>query len=590
MTNFFERQILLGSKKNQISSDNDITLDLPLEGNLKEVDEFDRSSVISLAQVFDDERQESTFFRPTFKLDLIFANQYSGLTSTGGSNTDYQPFTNYLYYVNGETSFNSIQWSGFPQYFEFDLIRTDNNVSGYTTNNGSTPPHVSFINKSATTYNWTQYISYPYENDYTKVLQVNRTNSNTITWICGDGIPFYILNPYSEKGQNLISFICSIKHGLSVGEWVELNIPGWNGVNGNYVFQVYSLGHTGYNSDEYIFNIYDNGFPSTDFINSSEGSMKRIIDINNSAETKSKYYVRKHKIITDVTESVLTKAGFDLIGFPSKKQYEFSSLTPDNTARIATKEGNQAYTLTFSKDIDISSYRDNLNRPITELFLTIINKGYFGWFNRPIHNNVSIREGFSFNFGTPIPSYWSLPNFSVNISNIQTGTYNRTTPNGNFVFHYNLDLKSGDTLNGDFCEFNQFEQTERVISEIYHKIWFNPILFNINTNPTLNPPGYYYRPHYPITLKVYSDYIEECDVKLIDQAPDYSYYSQYYQTLRWRDLFTYGFIDEGGSGVDYPFLNGVHYPTSNVIFRVIPEGNIPTNINNVAEPLIDECE
>ena len=59
MSNFFERQILLGSRKSQVSTDSDITLNLPLEGTEKELDEFDRSSVISLAQVFDDERQES---------------------------------------------------------------------------------------------------------------------------------------------------------------------------------------------------------------------------------------------------------------------------------------------------------------------------------------------------------------------------------------------------------------------------------------------------------------------------------------------------------------------------------------------------
>jgi len=590
MTNFFNKKIILGSKRNQVSTDTDISLNIPLEGNQKEVDEYDRSSVISLADVFDEERQESSTFRITAKIDLIISNKYSGVTGLGGASTDYQPFTNYLYYVNGLNSFNSQQWTGFPQYYEFDLIRTDNNVSGYTVNNGSIQPHVNFFNKSASTYNWTQYITYAYENDYNKVLQYNRTNTNTITWLSGDGIPFYIQNPYNSNGQNLISFVCSVRHGLNVGDWVELNIPGWNGFNGIYVFQVYSLGQSGFDSENYIFNIYNNGFPATDFINSSEGTFKRIIDINNSAETKSEYYVRKHKVITNIQDSILTKAGFDLVGFSSKRKYEFSSLTPDNQARVTTKEGNQSYNLTFSKDLDLSQYRDNLNRPISEIYVTIVNKGYFGWFNRPIFNNVGLREGFSFNLGNPTPNYWNLTNFGVNISTLKTNSYTRTTSNGNFIFYYNDDLKSGDTLNGDYCEFNRFEQRERVISNIYHKMWFNPLLFNIQTTPSINPPGYYYRPHFPITIKVFSDYLEECDINLVDQAPDYSYYSEYYQTLRWRDLFSYGFIDESGLGVDYPFLNGVHYPSTNIIFRVIPEGNTPVNIYDINDPITDGCE
>ena len=52
--------------------------------------EYDRSQSISLAQVFDDERQASTIFRPTFKVNYIYANTYTGTT-------DYIPFLNNLY-------------------------------------------------------------------------------------------------------------------------------------------------------------------------------------------------------------------------------------------------------------------------------------------------------------------------------------------------------------------------------------------------------------------------------------------------------------------------------------------------------------
>jgi hypothetical protein len=37
-------------------------------------------------------------------------------------------------------------------------------------------------------------------------------------------------------------------------------------------------------------------------------------------------------------------------------------------------------------------------------------------------------------------------------------------------------------------------------------------------------------------------------------------------------------------------MNGKHYPYVNTIFRLTPEGIGVQNINNIAEPIIDECE
>jgi hypothetical protein len=602
MSNRKETQIVLGSKRYQGSIDTDLLINVTLDGTQKEIDEFDRNVIVNLAQVFDDERQASSIFRPSAEIDFIFYNAYSGTTSLG--NLNYSPFTNILYYVNAENSFGSINWSGYPQYFEFDLIRVDNNVSGYTVNSGSTPPHVAFINKSASTYNWTEYISYGFENDYSKTLQYYRGQGNTVTWQSGNGIPFYIVNPYFMNGRSLISFVCPVEHNLTEGEFVELDITGWNGYNGNKVFQVYSLGNEGYNSEKFIFNIFNNGFTGTSFSNSSEGTFKRIIDINNSAETKSIYYVRKNKIITNVGDSILTNAGFEQNIFNNKRQYEYSSLTPDTTAKITKKEGCQSYLLSFSKDIDISLYRDNLNRPITELFFTIINRGYFGWFNKPLNPTIpgypALRQGYSYNLEYSVSPYWSVLNESVNKTSIPTNSYTKTLNGNQFQFYYNECLKSGDTIDGDYCEFNQFEQEERIISELFHKFVYNNDLFVIdyiyNANPVNliniipNPEGYYYQPHHRIPLSVYSTYLEEGSIKDVYGSPDYSYYSNYKNSLIWRDIYTYGFIDDEGYGLDYPFANGAHYPSTKIIFRVFPEGNIAENTTTISQPITDDCE
>ena len=92
----------------------DQEISLSLEQQSQQITEYDRSQSISLAQIFDNERQTSTIFRPTFKLNYLYANTYTGTT-------EYIPFRNTLYYVQPEqSSFNNV-WFGYPQYYEFDF-------------------------------------------------------------------------------------------------------------------------------------------------------------------------------------------------------------------------------------------------------------------------------------------------------------------------------------------------------------------------------------------------------------------------------------------------------------------------------------
>lgn len=93
-------------------------------------------------------------------------------------------------------------------------------------------------------------------------------------------------------------------------------------------------------------------------------------------------------------------------------------------------------------------------------------------------------------------------------------------------------------------------------------------------------------------IKQFSDYIEEGNPETTDGIPSYPYYSQNDNTFFWRDIYSYGFIDSDGNGVNFPFMNGRHYPYDNFIFRIIPEGSNlgTTNYVNVEIPTIDGCE
>lgn len=582
MSNTNETRIILGSLRYKSASNTSYSVKIPFEQSNFNYIEYDRNTNVDLAQVFDNERQLSTTFRPASKITFLFKNSFTGETS-------YTPFKNNLYLVN-QTYYRDQQlsggtiWGGFPTYNEFDLIRTDYSVTGYTQ-----PPnnHIQFVSKSASTYNWNYFISYAFSADTTKKLEWYYTSSAKLSWACSDGIPF-IIKRITINGSNLISLQCPVKHGLNVGEFVSFNGLNYNGTS---IFEVYSLGDGNFGTEEYYANLFDYGYVGSTFIAGKTGTFKRVLNIDNSGETMSSYYVRRHKILTNVDDSVLVKSGFELNIFDYKIQYQASALTPNYQENIVVKNGNQSYTLSFSKDVDLNGLIDNQKRPVSELFYTIIHKGYFGWFYPS--QLFKIKQGYEFNLERKIVSgvyqpnpYWFVGSTTNQSNDLSLNSY---VSNG-LTFYYVNSLKSGDTIDGSFCEWNDFEQKERVVSDLYYKITFNRNVFNINTI-TLNPEGYYYSPHYPVTIRSFSDYIEEGESKSTYEVPDYAYYSKFRGAFRWRDIYTYGFIDNSGNGVDLPFLNGVHHPYKNIIFRLIPEGSNSLDIPfGVIEPITDDCE
>jgi len=547
----------------------DEKVSISLDQTSHEITEYDRSATISLAQVYDDERQGCTVFRPTFKVKYLYDNTYTGTTT-------FLPFQYNLYYVNPEQSFVNGTWKGFPQYYEFDFFRpiVDNQ-------------HFPYKTKSAYTYNWMYYLTYPHKNNYKKKLVYYSDLPNgDMDWLAEEGIPFIIEN-IEINGNGLISFKCIGSHGLTPNEYVELSLTYRN----SNIFQVYSLGNGLFDSDEYVFNVLNIGYTGTTFGDNEMGTFKRVINPDNLTETKSKYYVREHKVITNLDDLIVTKIGFEKNVFREDKQFEYSSITPNQLSRISQKTSSNAYNMTSAYDLDFAGYIDNQKRPLSEIFLTIVNKGYSGYFNEPSYG-VGLKQGWEFNLTKEVNEYWDLVNNESNTT-VPLSSYTQTS-GATKTFYYNGNLMKGDVMDGDFCEWNDYEQIERVISTYYHKINYNQTVFQTMNNPDTNSFGFYYQPHNKMTLRVFSDYIETGDINFIDQVPSYSFYSSADQQFRWRDLYTYGFTDNLERGVDYPFLNTAHYPFEDITFRLIPEG---INYNEslygtdfAIKPLIDECE
>lgn len=578
MSNENEILIVLGSKRYASNTDKDVWVQPKLIGDRRAMVEGDRSVTINQEELFNKERQASGVFRVSGKIVNIFNNTVSGKTK-------YTPYRDILYYTNpiaNATNSESV-WEGYPQFDEFSITR-NKGISG----------HIPYVPKSSTTYNWAVYLSYAFSSDTQQSMAyTSEVFDVTNNFIASDGIPFVIDTSYFN-GKFLVYFNCGTRHNLKTGENVEIYIPtNPSGLGDRNIFKVHGVGNGSYGSEKTVFSIHDLKFPTSQVSTGTYGNFKRISNLENSGETKSKYYVRLHKMLTNVEDVNIVQAGFETNPFPIKSKLEYSALTPNQVQRVSIKDGSKTLSYSFDRDIDIKLLVDNNGKPVTDLFVSIIERGYMGWFNPPSINQngnlVGLDIGWEFNFQkNNIDNWWNHAS-TLNKDNIPLSYYEYPDGSGQY-FYYNSLLSIGDVIKGDFCEYNFMEQKEYVISSLYHKYSFNPIYF-LDNSTLLLPSGYAYEPHYRVPIRVFSDYLEYGNKDLVDNIPNYAWYSQYNETFIWRDIYTYGYIDSDGIGVDHPFINGSHYPFNDILFlqKPIKRTNIVTT-NLINEPTNDDCE
>jgi hypothetical protein len=318
MGNENDIRIVLGSKRFAGNTNKDVSIQLPLVGNRRTAVEGDRSVIVDAEERFNLERQTNQVFRISGKITNVFNNTLSGKTT-------YTPYKENLYYtnpVNNALSLPGSPWEGIPQFDEFTFLR-----------NAGITNHITYVPKSAKTYNWMMYVTYPFSSTTAQTMSYTNENFNvTNIFNVDQGVPFVIDNRV-VNGRSLVLFYCGGNHNLQIDDYVELNIN----INNKNIFQVYDLGDGSYGSEKNVFVIYDMKFPVNDILPGTFGNFKRITDLKNSGETKSKYYVRLHKILTKPEECNITKAGFENSIFSTKRKLEYSAITPNQVKRISTK-------------------------------------------------------------------------------------------------------------------------------------------------------------------------------------------------------------------------------------------------------------
>jgi len=378
-----------------------------------------------------------------------------------------------------------------------------------------------------------------------------------------DGVPIIDQFTIILNGRQYIGFRTPMNHGLNVGDRIRLfnfvdNTPN-NTLNLNtQLYRVFKLGNQVNDNKLRTFVIDVN--PSDINITIGVSTIKRSVN-----GKLSSYYVRQFKSLTS-------------------SDYKDYDLYP--AAYGVTYFNDEVVAFNFKNDIDVSSLVDNLGRPVTEIYLSIIKNDND---SNPTSLNTQYWLQQQQNLIPPYNTrFWTKISAGYDLENNNNVNYNiRSYGDTNYVgslYYENID-ESDDVFDGDIVEYNESELLERRMENLYHRVntvyreFLNSIYstYSQDSNKGNKKEGYIYSPFNLIKIREFSNYInpvvnlqvvidrynitnplEIDELRKSFQIPDYATEIAP-NSFKWRDLLDIGEIDNSGAGVDYPFESGAHY-------------------------------
>ena len=581
-----KKQIILPSKKFAKADDQELELKLNLDNSDTLMRIGERDIILDIDEQYYKERNESINYKIYGKLKMVFRNLYSGstpysylkqrlyLTSDGSNITDSTVFDGYLPY-------DEFAFLRRDVYREVNLPRTGDTLNIFTPNivkSGSTA-HTTITPILAPYQNWNLYLSYVYSGDSEFKLDYTLTGGTKVSFTAKDGIPFRVTYGLIETGSTYYELTSPVEHGMSEGEHIVLSggtLTGLSNPTGS-TFYINSVGNETYDSKKYVINILKSQIKTGTILNTIMLG-KRCKDFTNIVPSTSKYYVHKHKTLTDTGGYIMDSLGFESPVFEDEKKILFENSVGTNDV-IVERNRMESVLYDFKEPLKLSGLTNNLGFNPTNVFVTAIFRNGNGYFNYPP------KVGYKFNFHDT----WIDQHFSGTTSNENgiTGTTIFTGATTGFTFTGGTALPIGSILNGAFVEYNPKEMTERIVSESFHKIT-NPItIFNHGqtTGSTYasatNLEGLIYQPHYRIKLRELSPYTETANTNDIFNLPENAKYDPYDKVWRWRDIYDHGYVDSDGFGTDFPFMNGNHYVKANINFYLRNERYYKNKSNGI---------
>ena len=358
--------------------------------------------------------------------------------------------------------------------------------------------------------NWGLSITYPYSIDDSHFL-------------VDGGLYISEVNTVEIGGRVMNTFRTPVGHGLISGDNVSLS--GLSPAIANGTYRVKQLGGIDGSMAEYIFVVDTSREPVTSINN---GRLRKVIGFSANNRRESRYYYRLFKTITEDNDYELYPLSFG------------KNIFSDQTVQYNFNGGSGT-----TEDIDIGSLRDNLGRPLSEIYLTIVKKENYGFGSISSGLNVPLNEN-----DWPV---LDIPDVRL-IHNGTSTPFDSHTP-----LETNITVDQG-IYYGDIVEYNDFTLEEVVLSEVRHR-------FNTKNRETNGrQEGYFYKPHHKIKIREFSEYIEQGD-DTVYGVPDYAT-DLGDGRLLWRDLLSLGFSDVDNVPLDYPFTNGCHYLYDNIQFTL----------------------
>ena len=545
---------ILNSEKSKLSVNTDTYLKINLDSKeiLLPTDEINK--VVNVGERFNVERQNSKFYRILGTINPTVSNALFNLNDSLYSDKQTWSYFNSLdfldtsYPKDGDVSdLTDVIYSDSIKKF----LKEVDGWFGYTDPDKTKPALCNFFDMEPKrerfsfipdinpfsgpkepVKNWELTISYPKDTDKTH----NMVNGGLLIVETSQAI---------VSTRIMTAFGMGCLHNLNVGDIVR--ITGTVGYDGDHV--VIRLGKDNGDLKGYYF-VIDK--PQNGSV-SGNSRIKRMF-----GGVESEYYFRKFRKIKTRSSLVIEPDDYE-------------------TYKLAFSENiyNDAITqFVFNEDIDVSDLTDNLGRPLSEIYLTIIKTDSDGLF-------------------TNISSGIESP-FIAELNTSNTNGYLRDIPVINKIhngvsgspFISHTPLESNLNINlynyyGDLVEYNKNEVKETILSEVSHR--FNtlnretsaPISY-VNalgtplttTTIDLGPrqEGYFYKAHHLIKIREFSNYIEQGD-KFTEGIPEYAVDLGDGRFL-WRDLLDIGFNEINEKTLDYPFLNGSHYMYDNYCFHV----------------------
>lgn len=455
--------------------------------------------------------------------------------------------------------------------------------------------------------NWNYCLTYPSSSTTDGFEDIIEASNSSLKAI------YFNENTKSDNGITQLVIYSIAKHGLNVGDTINIYKTYKDG-DDTVTVKIIDNAEVKELADEYVFTVFNadtqiskewaeitmddfrNGYVTINGIrydisgdrktctNSTNSNVyyiinRRYVNIDDTAQHISykkvvndiecEYYVRifskipnfKNASVDTSNEYQIYKDDAEVLHAYQDKKYNFES----HVSRLAFAKNiytDEVGEVVFTDDINIANLHDNLGRPLSSIYLTIIknNKGYKEWYGYDYSTDWDVKQitadtvEYSHCFGkitcgletsyestcnSAITSIYTMSNdpnesgnFGYNVENINGGhrTYNNCTIGENEIW-FDFDKH----YYGDLCYYDNYNAVERSIQPFMHRFntaqressmsasnnYYNNFVydeigsddydasgdFTISATTVKNAnqynEGYYYNPHYEIRLRTF---------------------------------------------------------------------------------------